>query len=89
MSKRLVLIRLLFLLTGCLEPPEEGCDEVCHELVVRCETEAYPSLDSCRQGCANNWDRGANIEAESSCISDAECNLFEILECEHAYGPLD
>jgi hypothetical protein len=89
MSTRPVFITVLPLIMACLEPPEQRCDEVCQELVVRCETEAYPSLDSCQQGCANSWEKGANIDAESSCISDAECNLFEILECEHAYGPLD
>ena len=89
MSTRPLFIGLLSCLVGCLETPEQACDSVCNELVVYCETDAYPSLASCRQGCEHSWDQGADVDREAACIAESECNLFDILECEHAYGPLD
>jgi hypothetical protein len=77
------------LLLGACNPETraEGiCDDLCRELVQGCDYAAFPSLDSCRQGCAWNKEEGADIQAEYDCVTEASCDTFAIVECEHAYG---
>jgi hypothetical protein len=71
---------------GCTETEETVCDGLCRELVQSCGYAAYPSLDSCRQGCEYAAEQGADIVGEEECIINAECDTFAIVECEHVYG---
>ena len=73
-------------LIGCNETEESVCDGLCRELVSSCGYAAYPSIESCRQGCEYSSELGADITAEKECIIEAECDTFAIVECEHAYG---
>lgn len=62
------------------------CTDLCNELVIACGFEAFPTVDSCMQGCEYNADNGADIGAQLLCVDAAVCDTFQILECEHAYG---
>src|SRR5688500_8087711 len=62
------------------------CADLCDVLVDECGYAAYPSNESCEQGCAYSASEGADIAAQKSCVESAECNTFEIVECEHAHG---
>jgi len=62
------------------------CEEMCTELVSNCEVAAFPNQDSCVQGCTYNADQGADVEDQLECILDADCDAFDIVECEHEYG---
>lgn len=66
--------------------PETACDTVCTELVSVCKLAAYPSLESCVQGCAFEAELGVDVAAQGACIADAECNTFAIVECDHAFA---
>ena len=78
---------LATLLSACQESTEYGiCSEVCQELYQQCDYAAYPSYDSCLEGCAYNEERGADMVEQFACVQNAECNTFEIIECEHQYG---
>jgi hypothetical protein len=76
----------LIALVGCNETEETVCDGLCRELVQSCSYAAYPSIESCRQGCEYASELGADITAEKECIIEAECDTFAIVECEHVYG---
>jgi hypothetical protein len=78
------------LLAGCAGgaaayPPE--CDDLCAELVGVCAIEAYPSRDSCVQGCAYRAESGADVAGEAACVADAACDLFAVVDCAHAAEP--
>jgi hypothetical protein len=78
---------LVFAVAGCAERSEgraPECVSLCEELVGNCGFDAYPSVDSCLQGCAWNLDQGVDVDAQDQCVSDAECDTFAIIECEHA-----
>jgi len=80
---------LLLLAGGCPgEGTQEGgvCDDLCEELVRECGYEAFPTIESCEQGCAWNRSEGADVDGQLDCVRDAACNTFDIVECEHAYG---
>ncbi len=66
------------------EDPE--CAALCDVLVLDCEYGAFPKYESCMEGCLYNKEEGAAISKELSCVEDAECDTFAILECEHAWG---
>lgn len=84
------MIRLLLpllALVACQESEEnETCGTICDELVMACSYEAYPTRDSCMQGCLYKFEQGAKMERAETCILEAECDTFEIIECEHAQG---
>lgn len=81
------ILLLLTLLVGCESSQEnQTCASICDELVMACEYEAYPTRDSCMQGCLYKFELGAKMERAESCILAAECDTFEIIECEHAEG---
>jgi len=65
------------------------CEDLCRDLVVGCNYDAFPSLQSCEVGCAYNEKQGADIEGQLSCVEKAECDTFRILECEHRFGPAE
>lgn len=74
-------------LAACGEPVSAStCDALCTQLVQDCEFGAYPTYESCEQGCLFAESEGADIEGEQACIARAECDTFAILECEHTFG---
>ncbi len=86
---RYSLLSLLMLLS-CTPIPEkvdETCKDLCDELVMVCGFDAYPSKESCAQGCAYNQEKGADTQGQLECVEAAQCALAEIVECEHTFGP--
>lgn len=80
----------LWLTIGCTPIPEkvdETCQDLCDELVMVCGFDAYPSKESCTQGCAYNQEKGADTQGQLECVQAADCALPQIVECEHAFGP--
>ncbi len=79
---------LILALHGCeaeSEWPEE-CESLCDTLVFQCEYEAYPSEESCLEGCVYDIELGRDVAGEAACVGAAECDLFEIIECQNAAG---
>ena len=81
-------MRTLMLLTliGCSTNEaerEHACDALCDELVMTCGYTAYPTRESCAQGCLWDAENGKDIGAEFQCVQAAACDTFTILECEH------
>ncbi len=78
----------LVLLTSCETESESSttCDDICEELYNVCLYEAYPTLDSCQQGCLYEESEGADMESYLTCIEEAACDTFEILDCERELG---
>lgn len=72
------------LLFACTEISD--CETLCDKLVLDCKYEAFPSLESCRDGCAYKEKNGADIGGELSCIEDAGCDIFAVPECENRFG---
>ncbi len=85
---RLILPLAAALLGGCSTSSgvTGPCDELCRELVQECGFTAYPSRESCYQGCDYNQEQGADIDAQLTCVQAAACDTFAIVECEHAHG---
>jgi hypothetical protein len=79
-------LALLLSIAGCAHEAST-CDQTCSELVTSCDYAAYPSFASCQQGCAYWEEQGVDVEGYLGCVEQAECNTFDIVECEHAYGP--
>ena len=79
---------LLLLLFGCAGggAPLTACDQLCDELMDECSYPAFPSLESCRQGCAYNETEGADTDEHLACVEEAACNTFAIVECENQHG---
>ena len=80
---------LLFLLAlaGCAKQQvATECDTICDELVKGCGYSAFPSADSCVQGCLYEEEQGSKTDRAAACIQDAACDTFKIIECEHAPG---
>ena len=79
----------VMLAIGCAEEgaDDASCETLCGVLVGQCEFAAYPSSDSCTQGCIYNQAKGADVDALLACVEAAEsCDPFAIAECEHAHG---
>jgi hypothetical protein len=75
------------LLAACSNEIERTCEDLCAELVGSCNYEAFPSIESCLQGCLYDaQELGADVVSEFTCVEQAACDLFAIVECEHAYG---
>lgn len=80
-----ILILLVF--SGCeMQKQEDTCDSICDELVLSCGYTAYPTRESCMQGCLYKTEQGAKMDRAETCILAAECDTFAIIECEHAEG---
>lgn len=75
-------------LTGCSTSEDQygTCKDMCNELVGMCDYAAFPSYDSCLEGCAYNEEQGGDVEGQNECIQTAECDTFAIIECENQYG---
>lgn len=80
---------LVLWLIGCDTDEETVCQTLCRELVTECGYGAYPTFESCQQGCGFQQGQGADVEGESACILKASCDTFAILECEHRFGPAE
>lgn len=82
------MMLLLLSLLGCTNQSEldQTCDEMCKELVETCAFSAFPSYDSCMQGCAYQDDQGGNIDGEDKCVLHASCDEAAIIDCEHQFG---
>ena len=66
---------------------ETSCEALCSELVYSCDYAAYPSVDSCLQGCEYDASKGADVEAELECIQDAKCDPIETVSCARTFNP--
>ncbi len=80
-----VTLAFLFLPACTPEAEQSTCDQVCEELVMTCEYAAFPDYASCQEGCLYNEERGVNTRGQLKCFTDAQCNTFAVLECEHQY----
>ncbi len=69
--------------SGAAEGP---CDDMCRELVQACEYAAFPDLESCLSGCNYERDQGADVAQQATCVADAMCDTFLIVECQQSYG---
>jgi len=69
-----------------VETEPSVCRDLCTNLHGTCGYEAFPTLDSCLQGCEWNAEQGADVGGQLLCVESADCDTFAILECEHAYG---
>lgn len=76
------------ILAGCGGEVEQDpeCSALCDTLVLECEYGAFPKYESCLEGCLYSREEGAAVGKQLSCVEEAECDTFAILECEHAYG---
>ena len=77
-----------FFLAGCptSSAPVTACDQLCDVLVDECGSPAFPSHDSCMQGCGYNETEGADTQAHLTCVDEAACDTFAIVECENQFG---
>jgi hypothetical protein len=85
MSRLLLFVPLLGACPGA--PSQTACGRLCQELVVNCDYAAYPTTESCLQGCGYNESQGADVDGQEACVAEAACDTFAIVECEHTYGP--
>ena len=82
---------LMFLgLVGCLpeSTASDGpCDKICDILVQDCAYDAFPSLDSCWEGCAYQEEEfeDYDVDGHLECLETSNCDTFAILECSHAF----
>jgi len=81
-----VLIPFLFACSPESEIEDGTCSSMCDELQGACAYDAFPDVESCLEGCLYSESEGADIEAQLACILQAECDTFEILECENQHG---
>lgn len=65
----------------------EACQALCDELVSACGYAAYPDYDSCLLGCAYDAEQGADVDAERTCIEQAQCDTFAVVDCAREHGP--
>lgn len=85
---RIAAAVLLLALAGCASTgaPVSACDQLCNELVGECSYPAFPDLTSCLEGCLYNETEGADTEAHLTCVQEASCDTFVIVECENQHG---
>jgi hypothetical protein len=72
---------------ACKDEEPTSCELMCDELVKTCEYDAFPDWDSCVEGCLYDEDNGARIDKELECVTDAACDTFAIVDCQHEFGP--
>ncbi|TVQ91069.1 MAG: hypothetical protein EA397_11275 [Deltaproteobacteria bacterium] len=83
-------LALLGLTSGCADPvpPEVAtCNALCGELFTECQYRAFPTMESCLDGCGYYESRGVDIESHRACVEEAACDTFAIVECENAHAP--
>jgi hypothetical protein len=76
----------LMLFACATQEAETTCEALCDHLVMTCDYAAYPTLDSCVQGCSYQAEQGGDVVGQQTCIEKAQCDTFGILECEHKFG---
>ena len=87
LQRTLVLFSIGASFSCTTSSPEYGiCADVCKELYQECAYAAFPSYESCIEGCAYNEEEGADMETQLECFQGAECDTFAIIECENQYG---
>ena len=62
------------------------CYKLCQELVQTCDYDAFPSFASCEEGCLYYEEEEVDIQSQLECITEAECDPFSVIECEHQHG---
>lgn len=72
-----MMLLLSLLACGAQDP----CERTCLLLVEQCRFEAYPSTESCLQGCLYDQEQGVDIEAQLACYEEASCDPFDTIEC--------
>jgi hypothetical protein len=85
--KRLLPFAFLAACGGGATATDAACDELCGMLYEDCAYGAFPSMDSCLEGCAWDAEQGADVEHETDCVADAACDTFGVLDCQHRFGP--
>jgi len=81
---------LMFLgLVSCIpqSAADTSCDKICDILVQDCAYDAFPSLDSCWEGCAYQEEENETYDADAhlECLETSNCDTFAILECSHEF----
>lgn len=80
----------VFIAVGCAEPEPESlgdCTDTCRVVVDDCALPSWPDRQSCVDACVAGAASGADVESQKLCVELAECDLFALVECEHAFGP--
>ena len=85
------MMRTIFLAALLMSCTPQGkstspCYNICQELVQTCEFSAYPNFTSCEEGCLYYQEQAVDIEGQYSCIQEAQCNEFDVIDCENMYG---
>ncbi|MCO4747278.1 MAG: hypothetical protein KC912_20940 [Proteobacteria bacterium] len=66
------------------------CGDLCRDLVQECAYAAFPTMQSCYEGCVFAEEEGGDVQAQATCVEGATstgtCDTFAIVECEHAHG---
>ncbi len=73
----------LLLVVSCAAEADRTCEDLCAILVNTCHYEAFPTIESCEQGCQYDAEQGEDIAAQKACIEAAGCDTFAVVECEH------
>ena len=85
MSWRIPFLLVSALLVACHK--DTPCETLCHTLVMTCDYAAYPTVDSCIEGCLYDEDQGADIEGEMECIEETSCDPIGTVECARKFNP--
>lgn len=75
---------MLLWLLGC--GPADPCEATCVLLVEECGLEAFPSTESCLQGCGYDRESGVDVEAQLTCYEEAACDAFATIACANETG---
>lgn len=76
--------KLIFIgMAGCGGNATSICEDLCRTLVLECSYDAFPTVESCQQGCEYDASQGDDIDARAACVEAANCDTFAVVECEH------
>lgn len=90
-GRALIALAMLATSVACVGTGEQSdCSKMCDTLMRDCTYEAYPTTESCLQGCQYNADNGGDVAGQKACLDEAtaddSCDTFAVIECENAYG---
>lgn len=89
-SRVLLAAVMLAATAACSTPEQSDCSKMCDTLMRDCSYDAYPTTESCLQGCQYNADNGGDVAGQKDCLDEATaedaCDTFAVIECENAYG---
>ena len=84
---------MMLVLLGCVlgggstkETVDPMCENICDELVYNCSYAAFPTHQSCLEGCLYSAEEGGNNDEYYTCLQEAACDTFKVVECENAHG---